>query len=286
MAGDLPFAVQLRSSYHAVLLDAVLMRDSDGVVSNADRHSRLSRELADHLYQQMGGATLMRRLAGQMSGRKFETATADFIRLMFTELRHLRPGDWQFAVGAGVQPISEFDQYEHLKLLRQIAMQNKGFSAVLGTDYLIKPDITVARVPEPTTAINSRSLLVDEEVGRRSPIRASADRMSTLHASISCKWTIRSDRAQNARSEALNLIRNRKGKSPHILVVTGEPMPSRIASIALGTGDIDCVYHFALEELIRAVAEVGGEDSQEIMSTMVDGKRLKDIADLPFDLAL
>ncbi len=234
----------------------------------------------------MGGATLMRRLAGQMSGRKFETATADFIRLMFTELRHLRPGDWQFAVGAGVQPISEFDQYEHLKLLRQIAMQNKGFSAVLGTDYLIKPDITVARVPEPTTAINSRSLLVDEEVGRRSPIRASADRMSTLHASISCKWTIRSDRAQNARSEALNLIRNRKGKSPHILVVTGEPMPSRIASIALGTGDIDCVYHFALEELIRAVAEVGGEDSQEIMSTMVDGKRLKDIADLPFDLAL
>jgi len=32
-----------------------------------------------------------------------------------------------------------------------------------------------------------------------------------LHASISCKWTIRSDRSQNTRTEALNLIRNRRG---------------------------------------------------------------------------
>lgn len=47
-----------------------------------------------------------------------------------------------------------------------------------------------------------------------------------------------------------NLIRNRKGNLPHIVVVTGEPMPARIASLALGTGDIDCVYHFALYELV------------------------------------
>ena len=53
---------------------------------------------------------------------------------------------------------------------------------------------------------------------------------------------MRSDRAQNSRTEALNLIRNRKGNLPHIVVVTGEPMPARIASLALGTGDIDCVY--------------------------------------------
>ena len=46
--------------------------------------------------------------------------------------------------------------------------------------------------------------------------------------------------------------RNRKGNLPHIVVVTGEPMPARIASLALGTGDIDCVYHFALYELVDA----------------------------------
>ncbi len=37
-----------------------------------------------------------------------------------------------------------------------------------------------------------------------------------------------SDRAQNTRSEALNLIRNRKGRLPHIVVVTEEPSPSRL----------------------------------------------------------
>ena len=35
---------------------------------------------------------------------------------------------------------------------------------------------------------------------------------------------MRSDRAQYSRTEALNLIRNRKGRLPHIVVVTGEPL--------------------------------------------------------------
>ena len=107
-----------------------------------------------------------------------------------------------------------------------------------------------------------------------------------LHASISAKWTIRSDRAQNSRTEALNLIRNRKGHLPHIVVVTGEPLPSRLASLALGTGDIDCVYHFALYELIEAVKSVGDESSNEMLNILINGKRLKDISDLPLDLAV
>jgi hypothetical protein len=107
-----------------------------------------------------------------------------------------------------------------------------------------------------------------------------------LHASISCKWTIRSDRSQNARTEGLNLIRNRKGHTPHIAVITGEPMPTRIASLAMGTGDIDCVYHFALHELVEAVKEVSSEAAIETLDMLIDGRRLRDIADLPFDLAI
>jgi hypothetical protein len=91
---------------------------------------------------------------------------------------------------------------------------------------------------------------------------------------------------QNARSEALNLIRNRKGKLPHVVVVTGEPLPSRLSSIALGTGDIDCVYHFALPELRAAVEDLGHGDSVEALNIMITGKRLKDISDLPLDLAV
>jgi hypothetical protein len=81
----------------------------------------------------------------------------------------------------------------------------------------------------------------------------------------------RSDRAQNARSEALNLIRNRKGRLPQVVVVTGEPTPVRISSLALGTGDIDCVYHFALPELVAAVAEKGNEDTMELLDMMIAG---------------
>ena len=70
------------------------------------------------------------------------------------------------------------------------------------------------------------------------------------------------------------------------MVVTAEPTPSRLASIALGTGDIDCVYHFALYELIKAVKNLGMNDAYDMLSIMVEGKRLKDISDLPLDLAI
>ena len=101
---------------------------------------------------------------------------------------------------------------------------------------------------------------------------------------------MRSDRAQNSRTEALNLIRNRKGNLPHIMVVTNEPLPSRLASLALGTGDIDCLYHCALYELQEAVrqfgAEYGRDDIVESLENLIEGKRLKDISDLPLDLSV
>ncbi len=84
----------------------------------------------------------------------------------------------------------------------------------------------------------------------------------------------------------MNLTRNRKGHLPHVVVVTGEPLPSRIAALALGTGDIDCVYHFALPELAETLDELSYPDAKELLNIMVDGKRLKDIADLPLDLAV
>ena len=70
------------------------------------------------------------------------------------------------------------------------------------------------------------------------------------------------------------------------MVVTGEPTPSRISSLALGTGDIDCVYHFALDELSESVADLGNSEAQDMLAIMIEGKRLKDIADLPLDLAV
>ena len=69
-------------------------------------------------------------------------------------------------------------------------------------------------------------------------------------------------------------------------MVTAEPTPNRIASIALGTGEIDCVYHFALDELVLTLSNQNREESIELINTMISGKRLKDISDLPLDLAI
>jgi hypothetical protein len=58
------------------------------------------------------------------------------------------------------------------------------------------------------------------------------------------------------------------------------------ASLALGTGDIDCVYHFALYELMETVGDSSYDDSKELLKIMIRGKRLRDISDLPLDLAI
>ena len=174
----------------------------------------------------------------------------------------------------------------HRQYLNALTAENSQLAAALGNDYLVAPDVVIYRELYEDVEINSKQYVVNNDVSKMADIRRSNGGKPLLHASVSAKYTMRSDRAQNSRTEALNLIRNRKGHLPHIVVVTAEPMPNRIASLALGTGDIDCVYHFALYELMRAVKEVGSEDAIETLNTLVKGKRLKDISDLPLDLAV
>ena len=57
-------------------------------------------------------------------------------------------------------------------------------------------------------------------------------------------------------------------------------------AIALGTGDLDCVYHFALSELEQTLEESNNEDQMDMLRVMIAGRRLRDISDLPFDLAI
>jgi len=257
----------------------------DEFPSNADGDSATSIGVAQAIFDQIQSkAKLGGRLAGQISGSKFEQITRSFIEETFSSLKHLRPGMWD--VNPEKRAIFRFEQYRHLAELSQVAEKNPEIAVLLGSDYVIAPDIIVVREPEPDEVINAKRFLVDDTVALRSGIRLRNNTLPLLHASISCKWTLRSDRAQNARSEALNLIRNRKGRVPHIAVVTGEPLPSRLASLALGTGDIDCIYHFALPELMAGVDKLGLEDSAHLVKIMVDGRRLKDISDLPLDLAV
>lgn len=224
------------------------------------------------------------QLPGQTAGGRFEEITRDYLEKVFERLQHLRPGKWLYKTG---MDISHFDQYEHLARLQDLTESNSDLASVLGSEYIITPDIVVARAPVMDDEINRSSTLIEgTALAGLTPLRAANSPRFLLHASISCKWTLRSDRSQNARSEALNLIRQRKGNTPHIVVVVAEPLPTRIASLALGTGDIDCVYHFALPELQKAIAEIDNEDQMDLLKTLVEGRRVRDISDLPFDLAV
>jgi hypothetical protein len=288
------FFLEARQSYHAALVERVLCIDELGIPSNADRGQKSSVLVAHSVAERLGVEVIQARLAGQMSGNQFEDVTAAFISSTFQRVRHLRPGKWEViritARGGAVPAISAYEQYAHLvdikRAIKVLSKTDPKLAASLGGDYTISPDVVIIRHPEPDADINAPAFLVDSDVASRSSLRASNGGMPLLHASISCKWTLRSDRAQNARTEALNLMRNRKGRLPHIVVVTGEPLPTRLASLAMGTGDADCVYHFALPELMESIDELGMEDHADMLRAMIQGKRLKDISDLPLDLAV
>lgn len=168
----------------------------------------------------------------------------------------------QWQVGRG-RLITDFAQYAHLKGLDEAIANDPNLRVTLGRDYLIKPDVTVGLVGTPT-----------------------ASGLPFLHAAVSCKWTIRSDRVQNIRHECNQMIRHRRGRQPHLVTVTAEPLPSRLASIARGTGEVDAVYHLAFDELEAAVADSQNAAQQEVWHEVVGQGRLLNIEVLASSLAV
>jgi hypothetical protein len=259
------------------------------VASNADGNQNTSKAIALRIARDLKALTIPEKLNGQRAGKQFEMAVESFLQETFPALQSLRPGSWRIENVGGSRSgyqIAKYEPYTHLDNLANAIEANPTLASVLGNSYEISPDVLVLRHPEPDDVINSQGNIVDADSASYAVIRRANQDRAIVHAIVSCKWTLRSDRAQNARSEALNIIRNRKGRTPHIAVVTGEPTPSRLASLALGTGDIDTVYHFALPELIDAVEHTGNDEAISMLSILVDGKRLRDISDLPLDLAV
>ncbi|WP_279125848.1 NgoMIV family type II restriction endonuclease [Acidaminococcus fermentans] len=290
-----------RLVFHKKLLNSILTTDEKDIPSNADRSNKLSIRLAQGMRNRMIAKVQNERTfecheelvldsqqkkKGQTSGVVFEELMMNFIEATFPKLQNLRPGKWHILHLGNQSKIktSDFAQYEHLAYLNELVKANSQLAASLGNDYLVAPDVIIYRELYDDDELNQDDIVVDNKGALQADLRRSNGGKPLLHASLSAKWTMRSDRAQNSRTEALNLIRNRKGNLPHIVVVTGEPTPSRLASLALGTGDIDCMYHIALYELMDSIKEIGADDAQALLQTLIDGKRLKDISDLPLDL--
>lgn len=278
---------QERNSFHRYLIDNGILTIDKGIASNADKSSRLSKAIAIGIAEKLGAHELS-KAEGQTIGANFENACKDFLNNTFLLLQNLRPGKWYVEKLGNRNSIktSSFVQYEHLDYLESLIKEDSQLATCIGNDYIVAPDVIIYRMPESDSVINAARFVVNDECSKLAVLRSQNNQLPILHASVSAKWTMRSDRAQNSRTEALGLIRNRKGHLPHIVVITGEPLPSRLASLALGTGDIDCLYHIALYELLESVKSIGAEDSLELLDILISGKRLKDISDLPLDLAV
>lgn len=287
-----------RRVFHRALIDerVLVTRPGSGVPSNADTGSGSSLRYARAIAAGIGAVEAHPRSPGHSAGRSFERAVAAYLQAVLQALDGIRPGEWTVrrlgdrGADGTIRDASEiFEQYEHLAALREIVEGSRDLRAVLGAEAdLLAPDVVVMRSPLSDRDLNAVTRLVDPlgPLASASPLRSAVQPKPLLHAVVSCRWTLRSDRAQQAKAEAQQLIRNRRGRAPHLVMVTGEPMPSRLAAVALGTGELDCVYHFALHELMDAIDPAVDPAGAELMHTMVQGRRLRDISDLPLDLAI
>ncbi|MFE7842836.1 NgoMIV family type II restriction endonuclease [Streptomyces sp. NPDC057474] len=218
------------------------------VPNNADSDSNTSKLLARHVLEALGVQSDVVLLdTPDNLGPALEHAVCDHLRASLPRLSPERA--WHVD---HKKTVADFAQYEHLDRVAEAVRRNATLRVDLGRDYLIKPDVTVG-VTYPTAEAAARP---------------------HLHAAVSCKWTIRSDRVQNVRHEFLQMIRHRRGRLPHLVVVTAEPMPSRIASIARGTGEADAIYHIAFDALKAAVAAVGSRQQKDDLSEITEQGRL------------
>lgn len=279
----------LRNRFHEKLIDHGLLGSEYVEAAKLGHRETFGQRIAQRILHRIAARNSHRNRNPTIrtAGAGFEALCAEYLQEAFSLLAHLRPGEWivgKDGVQGGVG-VAFFEQFSHLAQLEALGKSDPKLKSILGTDYLIKPDVLVARKPVSDKNLNlEQELVADDNLVAYSPLRSANNKNLILHATVSCKWTMRSDRAQNARTEALNLMKNRKGRVPHISVITGEPTPGRIASLAYGTGEIDCVYHFALPELIEAVRCDSSDD--ETLNAMLEGRRLRDISDLPFDLTI
>jgi hypothetical protein len=135
-----------------------------GVPNNADVASKTSRAIAAEMIRILGvdRVTIPKKAAGTA----LETAVARYLAEALQDIHPHRV--WTVDRR---KLITGIQQFEHLARLDVVVRKNPTLASEIGRDYLIKPDVTVGIV-----------------------IAGTASQL--LHAAISCKWTIRSDRVQ------------------------------------------------------------------------------------------
>ncbi|CAM5420223.1 hypothetical protein SXANM310S_06291 [Streptomyces xanthochromogenes] len=213
---------------------------------------------------------------------------------------HLAPGAPHLAV-VPEKPFTSFEQFSHLNAGRELrgdmaadviraVNELQRFSAAPGFEGDLRATINIhlnqiraeiqqaeERRRQLLNLLGEESLLkLDITVSRAvgSPLTGQ-DTLPHLIAGLSLKWTLRTDRAQDCRSQGSKMAALRRGRMPHFAAVTMEPRPSMLALLGKGSGDVDCVYHLNLPALDSAIEEYcSGTQRKPRMAMRDNFKRL------------
>ena len=165
---------QARDKFHtSLILSGVLSIDRNGVPSNADKDSRLSKAIAANIVQDLNVLSISEKNKGQVLGGRFEVAVMQFLKDTFPYLSAIRPGNWNIERLGNRNPVktSSFIQYEHLEYLNEIRVADRKLASALGNDYMVSPDIVISRLPESDEIINSQINIVDDSISTLSSLQ-------------------------------------------------------------------------------------------------------------------
>ncbi|MEU1779726.1 NgoMIV family type II restriction endonuclease [Streptomyces abikoensis] len=245
----------------------------NGKPNTSDANDKQSIDLGDVFFSVLGIPTGTGEPSTPIGQLMADEVTADLQKYLKVEAPHLSV--------IPEKPFTGFEQYGHLTAVRALRgdMSRDVMGAVnamrIGSSTIVTEDDARdalfahldriqdeiekagARQRDLLDLLGEESLLkLDITVSRESSSPAAPEGgLPHLVAGLSLKWTLRTDRAQDCRSQGSKLAALRRGRMPHFAAVTMELRPAMLALLGRGSGDLDCVYHLNLPALSDAIDE-------------------------------
>lgn len=273
-------------------------RAGTGKPNTSDASDAFSVELGRALFEAMGVSPAAQ--AQHATGTALSRAVADDLARRLSE------------AGSDLnvlpeQALSAFEQFRHVALLASVSAgpsrdEQKAWDALLRfvRSRITHPRRSLDRLEAlineyqaaRRTATDRRRQLV-EDVGEENLLKLDVtgsrqlpDRPTpNLELGLSLKWSLRTDRAQDCRSQGAKMAALRRGRMPHFAAITMEPRPYMLNILGGGSGEVDCVYHLDLPSLSTAIeATCANHGSRrramDTFRRLVEQQRLRDYDEL------
>lgn len=277
--------------------DLCVYRATNGKPNTSDASDGFSVELGEAMFAALGVNRDAR--GGEPTGTPFSEQVATQVRA------HLLARGSTVIVEAERAP-RVFEQFRHVGALLEMRPDpsrdlQKAWAAfrrfarrrLSRPQDLVKFDELAALVDEATSRETQVRRILLDEVGSESLLNLDVTvsrqqpelKTPTLEVGLSLKWSLRTDRAQDCRSQGAKMASLRRGRMPHFAVVTMEPRLYMLNILGGGSGEVYCVYHLHLPALRSAVEQtcVGRPRRRSTLETfnrLVAQRRLRDWDDL------